>query len=354
MSPMPRSHLALVRCALAGLALAIAGPASASGLAISALGGSWQLRGDKLSIWANSAEAGLAIDNRGQRGFLTLNATWDNIIAGSFVSTPEGVVVGTSRDGTPIAGAVTIPNAERQSWSLKPNVTGAYRFAVVGGTRAATPGQATYGAISQAMRGQAVNFAIHLGNAVTNGNKQQLEVFREQLRSFAFPTYVVPGNHEVAGGGRKAWQHLFGAMPVTFKIGADRFILLDNAAGVIERKQEDWLMGVLGRASDERVRRSFVFLHTPLVDVRPGINQGMRDRAQVRRLLKIFRQHDVHTVFAGHIPMFARERRQGVTYVTTSGGGERPVSASYHHWVRVDVDANGAVAVTPIKVGESR
>ncbi len=354
MPPMSRARRAPARCALACLALLLAGPADANGLAISTLSAAWQLRGDKLSIWANSPEAGLMIDNRGQRGFLTINAIWDNIVAGSFVSTPEGVVVGTSRDGTPIAGAVTIPNAERQSWSLKPNITGGYRFAVVGGTRAATPGQATYGQISQAMKGQSVNFAIHLGNAVTNGNKQQLEVFREQLRSFAFPTYVVPGNHEVASGGRKQWQRLFGTMPVTFRIGADRFIMLDNATGVVERKQEDWLMGVLGRARDEHVRRLFVFLHMPLVDVRPGLNQGMRDRAQVRRLLKIFRQHDVHTVFAGHIPMFARERRQDVTYVTTSGGGERPVSAGYHHWVRVDVDGNGGVGLTPIKVGESR
>lgn len=352
---MSRARLVLARCALGVLTLALAAPASARGLSVSTLGAAWQLHGEDLKIWANSAEAGLTLDNRGgQRGFLNLNATWDNIVAGSFVSTPEGVVVGTSRDGSPIAGAVTLPTGERQSWSLKPNVTGAYRFAVVGGTRAAQPGQATYGQISQAMKGQGVTFALHLGNAVTNGNPRQLEVFREQLRSFAFPTYVVPGNHEVAAGGRKSWEKLFGTMPVSFRIGTDRFILLDNAAGAIERRHEDWLMGVLSRAKDEHARRVFVFLHLPLVDVRPGINQGMRDRAQVRRLLKLFRHHDVHTVFAGHIPMFARERRQGVSYVTTSGGGERPVAGAQHHWVRVDVDASGGVAVLPIKVGDAR
>lgn len=343
--------------ALAATLLAV--PASANGLAISAQGGAWQLQGyEKLQIWANSPEAAVTVDNRGQRGFLTLNATWDNIVAGSFVSTPEGVVVGTSRDGTPVSGAITIPSAERQSWSVKPNITGAYRFAVLGGTRAAAPGQATYGQISQAMKGQGVNFAIHLGDAVTNGNKRQLEVFREQLRSFAFPTYVLPGNHEVAAGGRKDWQRLFGSMPLSFKVGGDRFLMIDNATGTLDRKQEAWLLGALGRATDEKARRIFVFLHQPLVDVRPGLNQGMRDVVQVRRLLKIFRQHAVHTVFAGHIPMYAREHRQGVAYVTTAGGGERPAApparGGYHHWVRVDVDVTGGVTVVPIRVGDGK
>ena len=337
----------------------VAGPAAANGLVISAFGAAWQMQGgDRLKVWANSPEATVVVDNRTQRGFLTLGATFDNILAGSFVSTPEGVVMGTSRDGTPIAGSLTVPNAERQSWSLKPNVTGAYRFAVLGGTRAPTGSQATYGQISQAMKGQAVNFAVHLGDAVTNGNKRQLEMFREQLRSFAFPTYAVPGNHEVASGGRKDWNRLFGSVPLSFRIGTDRFLMLDNAAGLLDPKQESWLRDALGRARDERARRVFVFLHLPLVDVRRGLNQGMRDVPQVRRLLKLFQQHGVHTVFAGHIPMYAQERRSGVSYVTTSGGGERPVvppsAGGYHHWVRVDVDANGGVAIAPIRVGDPR
>jgi hypothetical protein len=339
-------------------ATALAAPAAAKGLAVSTFGAAWSLAGTDLKVWSNSAEAGLVIDNRGQRGFLTLNAHWDNIMAGSFVSTPEGVVVGTSRDGSPITGALALQPAERQSWTLRPNVTGAYRFAVVGGTRASAPGQATYGVISRDMAAKGVSFAMHLGNAVTDGNKRQLELFREQLGSFAFPTYVVPGNHEVAKGGRKDWQRLFGTMPVSFKIGPDRFIMLDNATGALDRRQENWLIGMLGRATDEKARHVFVFLHKPVVDVRPGLNQGMRDLPQARRLLKYFREHDVHTVFAGHIPMYARERRQDVDYVTTAGGGERlvvaPARGGYHHWLRVDVDAAGKVDVAPVRVNAPR
>lgn len=334
----------------------LAGPAQADGLRVTTVGGAWSLKAmDKLQVWANSPEASMVIDNRGQRAFLTLSATWDNCLAGSFLSTPEGLVVGTSRDGSPIGGSLSVGPSERQSWSLHPNVTGAYRFAIVSGTRAAGA-QSTYGVISKDMATHGTTFAIHLGNATSGGNQRQLAVFREQLRSFAFPTYVLPGNHEVAAGGRKAFGQLFGALPLTFRVGPDRFIMLDNATGKLERKAEDWLYGVLGRVDDEKARHVFVFMHRPLVDVRPGLNEGMTDRPQVRRLLKTFAQHHVHSVFAGHLPMFARERRQGVTYVTTAGGGERPVvpktHGGFHHWVRVDVDANGAVNMAPVRVAE--
>lgn len=347
----------LLPATLAG-ALLTAMPAGAiAPMKVATTAAAWSMpAGDRLRVWANSPEADLTVDTRGRRGFVNLEATWDNVLAGSFVSTPEGVVVGNSRDGAPITAALTLSAPDLDRWTLRPNLSGAYRFAVVSGTRNAKPGQNTYGTLSRDMAARGTGFAIHLGNAVTNGNPRQAEVFREQLRSLKFPTYVIPGNHEVASGGRKDFQKLFGAMPVTFKIGPDRFIMLDNATGQLETRDENWLMGVLARASEERARRIFVFLHQPLVDIRPGLNQGMRDVKQVRRLLKMFKQHSVDTVFAGHIPMYAQERRQGVRYVTTAGGGENPVvpaeSGGYHHWIRVDVSADGAVDIAPVKVGK--
>lgn len=344
----------LARVAIAALIPLVALPASAAGLRVSMVGGAWRmLNYDKLAVWANSAEASVTVDNS-SRGFLNLGLSWDNVMAGTVVTTPEGVVAGSSRDGAPVVSTVTISPADRQEWRLHPQLSGAYRFAVVGGTRGPKAGQGTYGAISRDMAQKGVNFAIHLGDAALNGNKRQLEEFREQLASFKYPTYVLPGHQDFASGGRKHWQALFGVMPVTFRIGVDRFVMLDNVSGKLDKHEEDWLQGTLGR--DEGARRTFVFLHRPLVDVRPGVNAGMTDVGQVRRLLKVFKQHDVHTVFAGHIPMYARERRQGVTYVTSAGGGVKPAvpaaSGGYHHWVRVDVDAGGAVAIAPQKIAD--
>jgi hypothetical protein len=80
----------------------------------------------------------------------------------------------------------------------------------------------------------------------------------------------------------------------------------------------------------------------------------MTDRAQVRRLLKVFKRHNVHSVFGGKIPMYGRERRQGVTYVTSAGGGQKPAvpaaSGGFHHWVKVDISEAGAVTINPQKI----
>jgi len=242
---------------------------------------------------------------------------------------------------------------DHQQWALHPNVNGPYKFAVIGDTRNSTASQRIYGQLSRDMAARQMLFSIHLGNAVTNGSVRQLELFREQLKSFAFPTYVVPGNHDVAGPGRKAWQRLFGAVPLSFKVARDRFLLIDNTSGVLDKSQLKWLESGLQQASGEQARHTFVFLHQPLVDTRPGINQAMRDVAQVRNLLRLFQRYRVHTVFAGHIPMYAQEQRRGVRYVTSGGGGDKLAPSAgrgaYHHYIKVEVDGDGVnVAAVPL------
>lgn len=335
------------------LALAVTQTADAANMPISLTGGAWSLKAhDRLAVWANSPQATLGLDNRRNTGFTTMNVHWQNLVAGAYVSTPEGVVLGSSRDGAPMATALSLPPGERQRWSLAPNINGAYRFAVIAKTNNAEAGQRTYGALAKRMGAQNTQFSLHLGDAVSGGDARQLELFREQLKAFPFPTYALPGGDDLAGDGRKAWARLFGAVPLSFKVDKDRFLMLDNAAGTLRPDQRAWLARSLQSASDERARHIFVFLNKPLVDPRPGINRGMKDVNEVRSLLALFQKHGVRTVFAGHLPLYARETRRGVDYVVTGGGGDKlygkPQQGGYHHYVQVEVNGD-AVNVYPVR-----
>jgi hypothetical protein len=278
---------------------------------------------------------------------------WQNLVAGSYLSTPEGVVLGSSRDGNPMASQLTLPPGERQSWGLHPNVGEPYRFAVIGKTRNSSQGQRTFGELSKRMAAQKSQFSLHLGDAVDGGNPQQLAVFREQLKSFAFPTYALPGNDDLAGSGRKAWNQLFGQLPLSFKVDKDRFLMVDNASGTLSKNDRAWLERSLQRANDERARHIFVFLHDPPVDPRPGINHGMTNREEVRSLLALFQRQHVHTVFASHLGFYSNETRRGVNYVITGGGGDElgasPKAGGYHHYVQVEV-YGPSVNVFPVRV----
>jgi hypothetical protein len=309
---------------------------------------------DHLNLWCNSPQATLTLDNSVHTGFAGMTASWHNLMTGAFVATPEGVVIGTSRDRSALKTTLSVQPREQQSWRLHPNVSGSYRFAVIGDTHNTQNGATTFGKLGKDMGGRGLQFAIHLGNAATRGNGSQLHLFREQLRSFPFPTYVIPGNEDLSDGGRKRWSKLFGEVPVSFAIAQDRFLLIDNAFGIVEKPTLAWLEKTLHKANEEHARHIFVFLHQPLVDTRPGLNQGMKNLDQVRTLLKMFQAHRVHTVFAGHIPLYARETRQGVYYVTTGGGGTKLAPSasggSFYHYVRVEVNGDD-VKSEPIRLG---
>ena len=86
------------------------------------------------------------------------------------------------------------------------------------------------------------------------------------------------------------------------------------------------------------------------LEVRRGINRTL-DRGEASWLLKLFHRDRVSAVFAGYVPMYARQTYLGVPYVTTGGGGQRlwgtPRQGGFYHFVRVDVDGN-RLLITPV------
>ncbi|HEY9721678.1 MAG TPA: metallophosphoesterase [Oscillatoriaceae cyanobacterium] len=338
-----------VGLALTGV-LALAGAASAS-LPVQFFGGAWARTGqDSIRLWANSPQARLAIDNRGGHEFDNLSVSWQNLMPGAFLATPQGVVLGSSRDGSELSTQLSVPPGERQEWALHPNVNGDYRFAVIGDTANRETGARTFGELSREMAREHIHFALHLGNAVTEGNPHQMQIFQDQLKSFPFPTYVLPGDRDLQGHGAAAWQKLFGGLPLCFHVAHDTFVLLDDAHGTLSVSERVWLVRTLAAESAAHPAHLFVFLHEPPVDPRPGINRTMAPR-EAHWLLDLFKRAHVSAVFAGHVPLYARHTYDGVQYVTTGGGGEalwgRPRTGGFYHFVRVDVTPD-SLQITPV------
>lgn len=324
---------------------------AAPGVTVTA--GSYELQAqDTLVVWPNSPTSTLAIDNGNNRGFANWRVRWNNCLAGSFVATPEGVVVGSSPDGRAIEGTATLQPAERQVWIMRPNLGARYQFAVMGNLPIGAKQGPSLKQLGVAMSQAKSQFVVHLGDVRKAPSLADFQMRRGLLPSLALPAYCVSDQRSPKE--TNAWKQVFGETQHSFRLGPDAFVMLDNASGSITPHQEAGLLKTLESLRKEPVRHIFVFGHLPLVDVRPGLNQGMQNRAQVRRLLRAFSQHRVHTVFGGRLGLFAAETRHGVRYITTGGAGDRlvtsPANGGFHHWIKVSVSDDGRVGVTPEKV----
>ncbi|MEB3285024.1 MAG: hypothetical protein VKN33_07050 [Candidatus Sericytochromatia bacterium] len=310
------------------------------------------LEPDTVSVWSNSPTSTLSIDNQTGRHFANWRVKWHNCLAGSFVATPEGVVVGTSPEGRPIESTATLQPAERQAWSIHPNLTSRYQFAVFGNLPSGIKQGEHLKALGEAMAESKVQFAVHLGDRTKNQAVDSLQALRKSLPQLSFPTYCV--NSQPRSKAPSAWKQSFGDPQLSFRLNDDAFIFIDNANRYLTESQEKWLFETLTSVRKQPTRNIFIFAHVPLIDVRPGINQAMRYRAQVRRLLRAFSQFKVNTFFGGSLGIYASETRDGVRYITTGGAGLRleapPRQGGFHHWVKVQVDPDGQVAVAPQRI----
>lgn len=278
------------------LGLMIASPAAARNIGVEVKGGTAVRQNGVITVWANSPQATLTLNNP-EASFYQAKIQWLNVPTGAFLTTPQGVSDGASRDGT-LSTSITVPGGSQGVWTLEPNLKGNFRFVVTGGG---------LGGLEKA---ENPNFAIHLGNS---GRK--LENLAEVLKSRSFPTYTLRGTRDE----RKAYQAKLGKAPSAFAVDGTGFIFLDNSTGRLGKDQQKWLVERFGQFREANVSRSFVFLHLPIVDPRKGRNAGMKDRAEVLKLLTLFKQNGVHAVFAGNLPVVNHSNWRGVRQYVVGG-----------------------------------
>lgn len=231
-----------------------------------------------------------------------------------------------------------------------------FRFAVFGDTR---EGVSVHRAIVNRVRNEQPDFVLHTGDMVEVGDcttcwNEFFSIEAPLLRSAVF--YPTLGNHEY-GLSPDAQTHYFDIFHLpgnerwyAFDYGNARFISLKvdgYPIGVYYPGQEqlDWLEEVLATSTQTW---TFVFFHWGVFTSRGEdfLEIGMRDR-----LVPLFERYGVEAVFMGHNHGYERVEVNGITYLTSAGGGaslyemsvpehDSQAAASKFHFLILDVNGD--------------
>ena len=232
----------------------------------------------------------------------------------------------------------------------------AYSFTVIGDTQR---NPVITGKVAKLMWERRPNFVIHLGDVVDNGPdlKQWTDdLFRPCQELFAHvPIYPCIGNHEK----NHAHYYKYFSLPkpeyyYSFKYGNGEFFCIDTNKPVdAESEQYKWLDKALA-ASDTTWK--VCYHHHPCYS---SDSDDYGDTAKTnstygalnhKPLIALYEKHRVDLAMNGHIHAYERtwpiragkvDRKAGVTYVTSGGGGGslepfEPTPAFFKNQGRVD------------------
>jgi 3',5'-cyclic AMP phosphodiesterase CpdA len=192
-------------------------------------------------------------------------------------------------------------------------------------------------------------FLVHTGDLVKKGTEAQWQEFAQSMAGFSLPFYPVPGNHDGLDGQLDGYLAYSGAQAAhySFDRGDVHFTMTDSHNGGISAGELAWLREDLS-ASTLPVK--MVVLHHPPFDP-DGTDHIMAYGNE--GFMALMAEQQVDYVFAGHIHAYAREERDGVTYIITGGAGA-PLYGSdhpqaFHHYLQVAVH-DGDVTVHVIEV----
>jgi serine/threonine-protein phosphatase CPPED1 len=150
----------------------------------------------------------------------------------------------------------------------------------------------------------------------------------------AIRVYSMPGNHDVGNEPTKeslaAYRERLGPDYYSFRNGAIAGFVLDSGplkapqnVPAEAEKMERWLRAELAKARADGAKHLVVFLHHPLFLTDPDEAEKYDNLpvATRRRLLELFHEFGVRTVFAGHYHQNASGRAGDLEMVTTGPVG---------------------------------
>lgn len=248
-----------------------------------------------------------------------------------------GSYVLTLGPAVPQAQVVNTPTTVGAATASEANDPGAesFSFAVLGDNR---DGPETYARLLAMVQAGDESFLINTGDLVSNALESQYLEFRALMARFTKPFYPVPGNHDVALNGTLTNYLKYSGAPAlhySFDRGQVHFSMANTSLGDLTVSELAWLEADL--AGTTRAVKIIV-LHHPPFDPLGGshiLGKG------VAELMAMSTKHQVRYVLAGHIHEYAREMRDGVTYLVTGGGGAPlaapPDKGGFYHYVRITV-----------------
>jgi serine/threonine-protein phosphatase CPPED1 len=210
-----------------------------------------------------------------------------------------------------------------------------FAFAVLGDNR---DGDETYARLLEMVNADAVDFLVNTGDLVSSGRLDQFTAFQKLMAVLRKPFYPVPGNHDVANDGTLANYLQFSGAPAahySFDRGQVHFSMANSSLGDLSAAELAWLEAdLVGTVLPVRI----VVLHHPPFDPLGGSHILGKGATELMALAARYR---VRYVLAGHIHEYAREVRDGVTYLVAGGGGAPlvtpPDRGGFYHYVRITV-----------------
>lgn len=226
-------------------------------------------------------------------------------------------------------------------------------FCVFGDTQTAGDPQRrqTVSRLARAMATERPEVVLGAGDLIDGAKsgsgqlKQYYDFFRllKPLQSLGPVSFAAaPGNHDTAGGMGNVWEGLFGKRYYSFDLGSAHFVILDSQQpgqyGRLEGAQWEWLCKDLTEAQGASL--IFVVIHQPLFPVSVHRGSSLDRYVKFRdRLHMLFAQARVNAVFHGHEHQYHHQKRDGVNYFITGGGGAplyaRPLAGGFHHYLKV-------------------
>jgi hypothetical protein len=248
---------------------------------------------------------------------------------------------------------VSLHGAENTASNL-PNIQPSqpFTFAVLGDNRGDDSGDQPHAFIEviRAVSRASPAFVLDSGDMIYGHTpdesklRDQWRRYREAIKRFQPPMFHVPGNHDIwdENSGR-IYRELWGKPYYSFDHGNTRFIGLDTetANGQLGEEQLHWLEQQFAGLTQRNV---FVFLHRPLFPIDGGIGSSLDKYPEERdRIHNLFVRNRkvIRGVFAGHEHLYNFQKRDGVPYYISGGGGAplymAPELGGFHHFLLVRV-----------------
>jgi predicted phosphodiesterase len=144
---------------------------------------------------------------------------------------------------------------------------------------------------------QDVDEIVLLGDNVDISTEENCLALKQGIEACTIPVRVVIGNHEAnchCEGGTARWERYFGALEYSWGGENSHFIVLNNSHR--EVFDFDKIEGLL-RASENKYKYRFVFMHQPLLPTPPGHSIDK----QKDRLVRLLEKYGVSCMFYAHL-----------------------------------------------------
>jgi 3',5'-cyclic AMP phosphodiesterase CpdA len=200
-----------------------------------------------------------------------------------------------------------------------------FRFAIYGDTR---DNHDIHREIVEEVMSFQPALVLQTGDLVHHGDAaDEWRIFDEITGNMRrrIPYYPTRGSHDMGSHGyyeQRVTQPVLSGNKLfySFEKGNVHFVSIDTQQALDPASEEgSWLEADLARAQAQR-KLIIPFFHKAIFSIGP--HAGEPDVVALRPILHaLFRKHGVGLAFQGHDHIYYRTARDGITYVTTGGGG---------------------------------